>query len=356
MRVAFTQTYPIYHDLLSTEAWLARRNRDLWMPGLLADMGAEVELWGANHRSSTHRLSLEGCGPYTVRLFESVSWSRKTKTHYSNALVRHAHRFDADLHILKGTDGGVGTHLIRQYLQPAHKPFVFVIGGKYYTRHVPEAAFVFYETEEQRRHLRRPGWRFWRRAVPDEKLLRLPKSVDVTVFRPMPEVDKQWDIISVGRVINRYKSYAPLGTLSDAFDVAVVGGGPALGTMKRKYPRIDWLGPVPNREIPMLLNKARTFMHAGTNDYFPRVIAEAAACGLPCLAFARAIAPDVIPPGCGLRLPNTKYVTPIRALLDDTQRLHRMGRNARRYAARHLHKYSARRPLKTMLQRLGMLR
>ena len=353
MRVAFVQTYPIYHDLLSTEAWLAREDRDRWMPGVLADMGPDVELWGADHAASTHRSTLDGVGDYPIRLFESIPWSRATKKHYSDTLVQHAHRFDADLHILKGTDGGVGEHLIRQYLQPAHKPFVFVIGGKFYTRHVPEADLVFYETEEQREKLRRPGWRVWRRPVPDARLLRLPKSVDTDHFRPMPDVVKTWDVVSMGRVIGRYKSYDALGVLADAFDVAIAGGGPALDTLRAKYPQIDWVGRVPHRDVPAFLNRGRVFMHAGLNDYFPRVIAEAASCGLPCFAFATAIAEDVIPSDCGRRLPRVGYAAHIRDVLMNGDLLQSMSANARRYAVESLGKYSSRAPQQAMLERLG---
>lgn len=355
MRVAFIQTYPIYHDLLSTEAWLARENRDRWMPGVLADMGPTVELWGADHTSSTHRSTLDDLGAYPIRLFESVAWSRATKKHYSEALVQHAHRFDADVHILKGTDGGVGEHLIRQYLQPAGKPFVFVIGGKFYTRHVPEAELVFYETEAQRDELRHPGWRFWRRPVSDDRLLRLPKSIDTDRFRPMPDVAPEWDIVSVGRLIDRYKSYDALGALADEFDVAVAGGGPAADALQAQYPQVDWVGPIPHRDVPQFLNRGRTFMHAGLNDYFPRVIAEAAACGLPCFAFAAAIAADVVPPECGRRLPQTGYAPLIREVLTDDARLGTMGANARRYAVTNLGKFSTQAPQQEMLQRLGFV-
>lgn len=353
MRVAFVQTYPIYHDLLSTEAWLARINRDRWMPGVLAQMGPEVELWGADHAASRHRSVIDGVGDYDVRLFASVQRSRHTKKHYSDDLVAYARRYDADVHVLKGVDGGVGERLIRKYLRPAGKPFVFVIGGKYYTRHVPQAALVMYETRAQREALRRPGWRLWRTPVPPERLVRLPKSIDTETFRPMPEVETRYDVVSVGRLIGRYKSYDALGALAEVCSVAVVGGGPAEADLRARYPKIHWLGQVPNREVPRYLNQGRLFMHAGLNDYYPRVLAEAMACGRPCLAFAEAIAPDVIPPGCGLRLDRDAFVAPVRALLDDPARCRAMSRQARVHAEAHLGLYSTRPALRVLLDRLG---
>jgi glycosyltransferase involved in cell wall biosynthesis len=353
MRIAFVQTYPIYHDHVETETWLERRNRVRWIPGILSKMGHDVELWAADHTSSVHQSTIAGLGGYTIRFFESVEASRKTKKHYSGALVDHARDFDADIHLLKGTDGGVGNRLIQKFLLPEEQTFVFIIAGKYYTRHVPKADLVFVETEEQRRMLRDPGWYFWRTPIPEERLSRMPKSVDTSQFRPMPAVETTWDIVSVGRLIPRYKNYDALGQLSDLFDVAVVGGGPAKEDLESSYPNIDWVGPVSHPEVPEMINRGRVFMHTSHRDYSPRVITEAAACGTPILAFARAIAPDVLPPGCGLRLDREHYVEEIELLLDDDELIDTMGDWARAHAIEHLGKEATRTPLEQMIRLLG---
>lgn len=355
MRTVFIQTYPIYHDLLDTQQWLRRINRDRWMPGILADMGVEVELWGADYRSSVHESDLkdDGFGSYKIRLFESVTNKSQTKHHYSDALVDFASEFDADLHLLKGVDGGVGIHLLNKYLLPEKKPFVFIIGGKFYTGQVPKANLIFYETEEQKQTLMNPGWKFWRSSVDESRLLRLPKSVDTDLFRPIPEIEKEWDIVCVGRLIHRYKNYDALGELSEHFKICMVGGGPAKEDFEKKFPNIDFVGQVPNTEVPEYLNKAHAFIHPGENDFFPRVISEAAACGCILLAFADSIAPDVLPPECGLRLSRDSYVQEVKTLFEDRKKMKQMGNNARNYAVESLHKFSTREPMNKMLQKLG---
>ncbi|NGP76785.1 glycosyltransferase family 1 protein [Balneolaceae bacterium YR4-1] len=354
MRSVFIQTYPIYHDLLDTEQWLGRINRDRWMPGILADMGSEVELWGGDYEGSVHKSDIdeEGMGSYKIRLFETVSDQSQTKKHYSDALVEYAKSYDADLHLLKGVDGGVGIRLLNQYLLPEDKPFVFIIGGKFYTGNVPKADLVFYETEEQKEKLNNPGWRFWRRAVEEERLLRLPKSVDTDLFSPAPDLNKKWDIVCVGRLINRYKTYDELEELSEHFKVCMVGGGPAKEEFEKKFPKIDFVGQVPNDEVPNYLNQAHAFIHPGENDYFPRVISEAAACGCILLAFADSIATDVLPTDCGLRLDRDSYVQEIKELFDDKVLMKQMGNNARNYAVECLHKFSTKKPMEKMLQKL----
>lgn len=353
MRIAFVQTYPIYHDHVETNTWLQRRNRVRWIPGILSEMGHDVELWAADHTSSVHHSKIEGMGDYPIRFFESVESSHKTKKHYSDALVDHARDFDADIHILKGTDGGVGKRLVQKFLLPQDRTYVFIIAGKYYTRHVPDADLVFVETRKQRRMLRNPGWHFWRTPIPEERLLRMPKSVDTTQFRPMPEVETEWDIVSVGRLIPRYKNYDALGELSEIHEVAVVGGGPAKQDLESSYPNIDWLGPVPHPEVPELMNRGRVFMHPSHRDFSPRVITEAAACGTPILAFGDAIAPDVLPPECGLRLDHEHYTHEIQLLLENEELIDAMGEWAREHALEHLGKESTRGPLKQMIHLLA---
>ncbi|MDX1587134.1 MAG: glycosyltransferase [Balneolaceae bacterium] len=352
MRAVFIQTYPIYHDLLDTQQWLGRINRDRWMPGIMADMGIEVELWGGDYKNSSHKSELEGkgFGSYPIRLFETVDDNSQTKKHYSDTLVDFAKNFDADLYLLKGVDGGVGLRLLNSYLLPEKKPFVFIIGGKFYTNHVPKADLVFYETEEQKEKLRNPGWRFWRSSIEEERLLRLPKSVDTNLFRPIEGMEKKWDIVCVGRLINRYKNYDALKELSQHFRIGMVGGGPAKEEFERKFPEIEFVGQVPNDQVPEYLNRAHAFIHPGQNDFFPRVISEAAACGCILLAFADSIAPDVLPPDCGLRLNRNTYVEEIQKLFDDKDLMEEMGNNARSYAVESLHKHSTREPMNKMLE------
>lgn len=353
MRIAVVHTYPIYHNQTDTDTWLQRRDYVRWIPGLLSRLGHDTELWAADHTSSRHMSEIDGLGTYPIRLFESVESSGKTKKHYSDELVTSAREFDADVYVLKGTDGGVGERLLRQYLIPENKPFAFIIGGEYYTRYVPKADFVFYETEEQRQMLRDPGWYVWRSSVPDDRLLRLPKSVDTDQFRPMPDVESEWDIVSVGRLIHRYKNYDPLGVLSEKFDVAVVGSGPAEDDLKTAHPEVDWIGSVPHSEVPKMLNRGRVFMHAGHRDYYPRVIAEAAACGIPILAFAHAIRTDVLPVGCGLRLHRKQYVAETESLLENEDLVRAMGKRARTHAVENLRRESLLDPLQEMIRQLG---
>lgn len=357
MKIAFVQTYPIYHELgWTTSQWLKVENRDKWMPAILAGEGHRVELWGVSDSTSEHQYEREPFAPFTIRLFAVSKRHRKTKKDYSGELVDYARQYDADLLFLKGVDGGVGLRLLDDYILPAKKPFVFVIGGKYYNRYVPKASAVLYETAAQKEQLIHPGRHLLRPGITGDKLFWLPKSVDTDQFRPVPDIPAEFDLISAGRLIPNYKNYEALGELSEVLNVALVGDGPRRDSLSRAYPKLHLLGYSPHSEMPRQLNRARAFMYSGTRDFFPRVITEAMAAGLPCIAFREAFSEEVIPADCGLLVSRNAYVEPICDLLAKSDasaaKLAAYAKRARKYVVKNFGIDSSRAPLNRVLDYL----
>ncbi len=353
MRIAITFTYPIYHDGQAVEHWFNQPTRERLMASLLAEMGHHVEIWAGSDRGGTRNVDGEAEKKgYVMRVFPTQPKEKRTKYHFSTALVQYAREYNPDLVLLKGVDGGLGTRLLRHYLRPEHRSFGFIIGGEYYSSDVPRASVVFYETERQKQLLKFPRPRWFKRPVDDEALVRLPKYLDLELFRPVPNETKSWDILVVGRLVPNFKNYDALGRLSRRFRVAVAGGGSRAESLRAQYPEVEWLGPVIYEELPRFYNRARLFMHTSFRDFYPRVIAEAMACGLPCVAFDDAIAPDVILPGCGLRLHRKNFIVPIRELLDNPGQLEKMATNAREYAKENVGAAACRKAVLEMMRRL----
>jgi glycosyltransferase involved in cell wall biosynthesis len=337
MRIAYVLTYPLYHDGWTTEAWLAQEDRERRIPSILNEMGHEAELWVGDHTGGVHTYAPSGFPAYPIRRFPTDPVDRRTKYHRSRALAEHARQEGPEAYLLKGVDGGLGTQLIEEVLIPEGQPFGFVIGGGYWSAHVSRAACVLYETEYQRDRLARPGGLrgLWRPGVPEDRLIRLNKSVDLQAFAPEASVSERFDIVTVARLDRRQKRFDEVGRLAERWRVAVAGGGADEAVLRQRYPRVTWLGRVAHGEIPGVLNASRLLLHTGlrerrpSRDFFPRVIAEAMACGVPPAAFREGIGADVIPEGCGLRVPRANYEEEIAALLADEPRRRAMATAAR---------------------------
>ncbi len=330
MRIVFVLTYPTHHGVDRVDEWLRWDNRDKRMPGILAEQGVEVELWGLAREPIDTVASLAGMAPYPIRLFAPSNPQARTRDQKSDAMIAAARTDPAALFVLVGSNGGAGFDLFDRVLRPDRRRFAVVIGGDWWSRIVPYAAFVFPESAVQETKLSHPGWRLWRRAVPATRMQRLPKTIDTDRFAPLPAT-KCFDVIATSR-LTPYKTFDEIGLLGETHRVAVIGDGPQAAELRRRFPQVEWLGHVPNAEVPAMLSQARLFFHAGRRDYFPRAIPEAMACGLPVAAFDDRIGLDVIPRDCGLLVRDADYRAKVTALLADPVALAAMGAAARDHA------------------------
>jgi glycosyltransferase involved in cell wall biosynthesis len=336
-------------------------NQYHWIPGILSSMGHEAEIWAVDHKSSVHQSKLKDFGDYIIRFFEPTQEHKKTKIDYSDEMVEYAQKNPADLYLLKGVDGGIGLRMIKQLLLPENLPYVMQIGGEYYNSLNKHAEFILYESEYQKNKLMNPGIFFWRHSEPEYKLIQLQKSIDTDLFKPYPSISKEFDTISVGRIVKHNKRFDEIGELSHHFKVAILGDGPYKNTLEKKYPKIHWLDRVQNADVPKVLNRAKLYIHPSakdwilSRDFYPRAIAEALSCGLPCVGFDDAIQEDIIPKNCGIIIKRKEVVEKVRALLADEERISKMSKNARERATRYMDKYSSKIALEKLFNRLEIV-
>jgi len=345
MRIVYIQTYPIYHDGLDTTGWLRLENRDKWMAGITASLGIQTEIWCAGMSDMEYAYKWSDSKNVPVRVFKSNQDSGKTKRHFSDSMLKHARETDVDWFILKGVDGGVGLHLLKRHIIPRNIPFMFVIGGKFKSSYNKHARAILCETDEQKTSLESPS--FWEKRLKGDVHI-LPKSVDTDLFRPDLHQSKKWDVLIIGRLIPYYKDYSALAQLSRSLKVAVIGSGPQEAALKKAYPDVDWLGHIPHRDLPAYMASSRCLFHTSQRDFFPRVIPEAAACGLPVVAFKSAIKPDVLPDSFGLRLEKKNVSQQITEWLADVDQHDQRSHQARLAAVTRWHKESTR-PILTTL-------
>lgn len=116
------------------------------------------------------------------------------------------------------------------------------------------------------------------------------RGIDQTLFRPDGELHPAMVelprpiLLNVGRV-------APEKGLDDFLELetpgskVVVGEGPALDTLKRRYPDVHFLGSLVGEELASAYRTADCFVFPSKTDTFGLVVIEALACGVPVAAY-----------------------------------------------------------------------
>ncbi|HVA14550.1 MAG TPA: glycosyltransferase family 1 protein [Stellaceae bacterium] len=144
--------------------------------------------------------------------------------------------------------------------------------------HAP-AARVMVATETVRRELASHGFR---------NLAPWGRGVDPSLFDPafrgaLPEFERPI-FLSVGRIAHEKNLPAFLG-LDLPGSKLVVGEGPALAALKRRFPEAHFLGRRENRALAAVYASADVFVFPSRTDTFGLVMLEALASGVPVAAY-----------------------------------------------------------------------
>ncbi len=126
-----------------------------------------------------------------------------------------------------------------------------------------------------------------------ERVHTLYSGIDLSVFRPLSDVDKQWDIAFMGRLetmksvdlfpemLSHLKSKLP------NLKMMITGEGSLKDWLFEEFRKrgvesmVDYRGVVASEDVPLLLNKCRVFLYPSRREPFGLSIVEAMACGVP---------------------------------------------------------------------------
>ena len=113
------------------------------------------------------------------------------------------------------------------------------------------------------------------------------RGVDLELFRPEPreEWGLKWPVFAyVGRVAVE-KNISAFLDLDLPGSKVVVGGGPQLASLQKKYPNVHFTGPRYGAELARAYAGSDVFVFPSVTDTFGLVILEALACGTPVAAY-----------------------------------------------------------------------
>jgi len=113
------------------------------------------------------------------------------------------------------------------------------------------------------------------------------RGVDHTIFRPRPahRLDSTQPIfLHVGRVAVE-KNIEAFLALDLPGSKWVAGVGPALAGIKRRHPKVNYLGVLDQEDLAEVYASADVFVFPSKTDTFGLVLLEALACGLPVAAY-----------------------------------------------------------------------
>lgn len=125
------------------------------------------------------------------------------------------------------------------------------------------------------------------------------RGVDRKLFKPRARSNGQRDkpvLLCVSR-ISHEKGLDDFCQLQGDYVKVVVGGGPYLETLKRKYPAVTFTGMLHGKELAAMYADADVFVFPSKSDTFGVVMIEAMACGTPVAAYPVTGPIDVIEPG-----------------------------------------------------------
>lgn len=129
-------------------------------------------------------------------------------------------------------------------------------------------------------------------AVGFRNVVQWSRGVNVDIFNPAPGGDNPREFLKETRPIFLYVGRVAVEKNVEAFlklDLPgtkwIVGEGPALAELKRKYPQAYFAGVFPQGQLARYYAAADVFVFPSKTDTFGLVLLEALACGLPVAAY-----------------------------------------------------------------------
>lgn len=128
-----------------------------------------------------------------------------------------------------------------------------------------------------------------RYSVPKENISVIPNYIDTKLFKPAEYEKKYTDrLVFIGRLSKEKNLFNLIDAISQMNLVLDIYGKGQLQKKlylcaKKLGARVNFMGVVPNNELPQILNRYRYFVLPSLYEGMPKSLLEAMACGLVCI-------------------------------------------------------------------------
>lgn len=176
-----------------------------------------------------------------------------------------------------------------------------------------------------------------------EKIVVIPNYVDIEQFRPDDKARKNFDIICIGRLVDKKRHQLLLNALSGTkLKIHLIGNG----RLKEKLQslaeenllQVEITERVEHSLLPQHINSSKIYVNLAKWEGHPKALIEAMACGCACIgAKSPGIENLIIDRETGILVdPEPQQIcSAIKMLLKNKELRERLGKNARDYAVEH---------------------
>jgi glycosyltransferase involved in cell wall biosynthesis len=174
--------------------------------------------------------------------------------------------------------------------------------------------------------------------------LFIPNYVETSTFKPISKIKKkQGSICFIGRLTRQKNLFALLEALKGLPSTLTIIGSGEQEELLKKFAtenkiEANFLGNVPNHELPEILNPHEIFILPSLCEGMPKTLLEAMACGLPVIGTKIEGTKEVITHGKNGILCDTdrdSIKEAIITLLEDEELKQKLGENARKTIVEH---------------------
>ena len=187
--------------------------------------------------------------------------------------------------------------------------------------------------------------------LPGREIINFPFGANLTLFRPDPFIEKEFDIMNVGYTSNKQSrvvmeiaksnnlSWLVAGGINKDWPFTPLDNALFMGSLRKKLGlrRVKTArggrhtcGFFPNTEMPALYNSAKVFVHPSLAEGAPRCVHEALACEVPVVVLKSTVPYVEADFAVACDSPD-EFEGAVMELLGDDEKRRRMGRRGREW-------------------------